>query len=275
LALPLERWRSVLFVPGNDERRMRKALTTEAHLVIADWEDGTPPAEKPAGRALTARVYGEEARGGPARAVRVNAAGTPFHADDLAALAGLELDAILLPKSTPEALEELPDGVPPVIAIVETARGLRDVRQIAESGRAACLALGAIDLAVEIGIQQRRDGQEVLLARSQLVLESAAAGLRAPLDQVNTALDDVRLLEEEVALARSLGLRGKMCIHPRQLEPVNRGFGPTEAELAWARELIEEFERAEAEGRGALSVRGEMVDLPVAERARRLLAEAG
>ena len=139
-----------------------------------------------------------------------------------------------------------------MIAIVETARGLRDVRQIAESGRAACLALGAIDLAVEIGIQSRPDGQEVLLARSQLVLESAAAGLRAPIDQVNTVLDDVEQLEEEVALARSLGMRGKMCIHPRQLEPVNRGFGPTEAELAWARELIDEFERAEVRGaRGA------------------------
>jgi citrate lyase subunit beta/citryl-CoA lyase len=275
LALPLERWRSVLFVPGNDERRLRKALTTEAHLVIADWEDGTPPAEKAAGRELTARIYAEIPLEGPARAVRVNAAGTPFHGDDITALGGLALDAILLPKSTPEALAGLPAGVPPLIAIVETARGLRDVRQIAESGRAACLALGAIDLAIEIGIQSRRDGQEVLLARSQLVLESAAAGLRAPLDQVNTVLDDVEQLEQEVALARSLGMRGKMCIHPRQLEPVNRGFGPTEAELAWARELIEEFERAEAEGRGALAVRGEMVDLPVVERARRVLAEPG
>jgi citrate lyase subunit beta/citryl-CoA lyase len=273
--LPLERWRSALFVPGNDERRLRKALTTAAHLVIADWEDGTPPAEKAAGRELTARIYAETPPGGPARAVRVNAAGTPFHRDDIAALGGLALDAILLPKSTPEALAGLPGGVPPVIAIVETARGLRDVRQIAESGRAASLALGAIDLAVEIGIQSRRDGQEVLLARSQLVLESAAAGLRAPIDQVNTALDDVEQLEEEVTLARSLGMRGKMCIHPRQLEPVNRGFGPTEAELAWARELIDEFERAKSEGRGALGVRGEMVDLPVVERARRVLAEAG
>jgi citrate lyase beta subunit len=272
--LPLERWRSVLFVPGNDERRLRKALATEAHLVIADWEDGTPPAEKAAGRELTARIYAATPAGGPARAVRLNAAGTPFHADDLAALPGLALDAILLPKSTPEALAGLPAGVPPVIAIVETARGLRDVRLIAESGRAACLALGAIDLAVEIGIQQRRDGQEVLLARSLLVLESAAAGLRAPLDQVDTVLDDIAQLEEEVALARSLGMRGKMCIHPRQLEPVNRGFGPTEAELAWAHELIEEFERAEADGRGALAVRGEMVDLPVVERARRVLEEA-
>ncbi len=265
----------MLFVPGNDERRLRKALTTETHLVIADWEDGTPAAEKAAGRELTARIYAETPAGGPARAVRINAAGTPFHTDDVAALPGLELDAILLPKATPEALAGLGAGVPAVIAIVETAGGLRDVRQIAESGRAACLALGAIDLALELGIQSRPDGQEVLLARSQLVLESAAAGLRAPLDQVNTVLDDVEQLEQEVALARSLGMRGKMCIHPRQLEPVNRGFGPTEAELAWARELIEQFERAEAEGRGALAVRGEMVDLPVVERARRVLAEAG
>jgi citrate lyase subunit beta/citryl-CoA lyase len=273
LALPLERWRSVLFVPGNDERRLRKALTTEAHLVIADWEDGTPPAEKAAARELTARIYAETPAGGPARSVRVNAAGTPFHPDDIAAVRGLALDAILLPKATPEALAGLEPGLPAIVAIVETARGLRDVRQIAECGRADCLALGAIDLAIEIGIQPRPDGQEVLLARSQLVLESAAAGLRGPLDQVNTVLDDAEQLEQEVALARSLGMRGKMCIHPRQLEPVNRGFGPTEAELAWARELIEEFDRAEGEGRGALAVRGEMVDLPVVERARRMLAE--
>ena len=109
----------------------------------------------------------------------------------------------------------------------------------------------------------------------QLVLESACAGLRAPFDQVLPTLDDTEQLAAEVALARSLGLRGKLCIHPRQLEPVNTGFGPTVAEVAWARRLVDAFEQAEAAGRGALAVGGEMVDLPVVERARRVLAEAG
>jgi citrate lyase subunit beta/citryl-CoA lyase len=274
-ALPLARWRSVLFVPGNDARRLRRALTTEAHLVVADWEDGTPPAEKVAARELTRRLYGETPAGGPARAVRVNAAGTGFHTDDIGALAGLRLDAVVLPKASPAALAAFPEEAPPVLAIVETALGLRDVRAIAESGRAACLALGAIDLGIDLGTQWRPDGQEVLLARSKLVLESACAGLRAPLDQVLPALDDAEQLAAEVALARSLGLRGKLCIHPRQLEAVNTGFGPTSAEVAWARELVDAFERAEADGRGALAVRGEMVDLPVVERARRVLGEAG
>ena len=209
--------------------------------------------------------------------MRVNAAGTPFHADDIAALAGLALDAILLPKATPEALAGLPGGVPPVIAIVETARGLRDVRQIAESGRAACLALGRDrPRASRSGSSRGRTARRCCSRGRSSCSRAPAAGLRAPIDQVNTVLDDVEQLEAggRRSPARS-GMRGKMCIHPRQLEPVNRGFGPTEAELAWARELIDEFERAEAEGRGALAVRGEMVDLPVVERARRVLAEAG
>src|ERR671919_2273 len=138
----------------------------------------------------------------------------------------------------------------------------------------AALALGAVDLGLELGLEPRPDGQEVLLARSQLVLDSAAAGIRAPFDLVHLDTRDAEGLEHECRLARSLGFRGKLCIHPAQVQVVNRIFSPREDEVERARRVIDVYERGAAEGRGVVALDGEMVDLPVVERARQVLAQA-
>jgi citrate lyase beta subunit len=265
--------RSLLFVPGNDERKLEKALAAGADAVIADLEDAVPPAEKPAARSLVGRVLADSETSSIV-AVRVNGVGTPFWEDDLRAAAGLELDALVLPKAVPEAVDALGRDGPPLVAIVETARGLRSAYETAASPRVAALMLGAVDLGLELGLEPRPDGLEVLFARSQLVLDSAAAGSRPPFDLVHVDTRDHEGLEAECRLARSLGFRGKACIHPGQVEIVNRVFSPSEDEVARARRVVEAYDRAAEEGRGAVGLDGEMVDLPVVERARRVLAEA-
>jgi len=264
--------RSLLFAPGNDERKLEKALAAGADAVVADLEDAVPATEKEAARTVARRVLGGAATASLV-AVRVNAAGTKHWGADLQAVADLELDALVLPKATPEAVGALgPDG-PPVVAIVETALGVRHAYETARLPRVAALVLGAVDLGLELGLEPRADGQEVLYARSRLVLESAAAGLRSPFDLVHVDTRDDEGLEAEARLARSLGFRGKACIHPAQVAIVNRVFSPTGEERERARRVVEAYERGLADGRGAVALDGEMIDLPVVERARRILAE--
>jgi citrate lyase beta subunit len=264
--------RSLLFAPGSDERKLEKALAAGADAVVADLEDAVPATEKEAARTVARRVLGGAATASLV-AVRVNAAGTEHWGADLQAVADLELDALVLPKATPEAVGALgPDG-PPVVAIVETALGVRHAYETARLPRVAALVLGAVDLGLELGLEPRADGQEVLYARSRLVLESAAAGLRSPFDLVHVDTRDDEGLEAEARLARSLGFRGKACIHPAQVAIVNRVFSPTGEERERARRVVEAYEHGLADGRGAVALDGEMIDLPIVERARRILAE--
>jgi len=258
--------RSLLFAPGDDERKLTRALASEADGVVADLEDAVAPAEKNGARETVARVR--------PRIVRVNGADTPWFADDLALAGELSLDAIVLPKATPEAAAALGPKGPSVIAIVETAQGLRLAYETAFSPRVVALILGAVDLGAELGLEPRPDGLEILHARSKVVVDSGAAGIRPPFDVVHLDVDDDAGLEEESRFARSLGFRGKACIHPRQVPIVNRVFAPSEREVAWARRVVEAYEQGIGEGRGVLALNGSMVDLPVVERARRVLAEA-
>ena len=271
--VPLTHLCSLLFAPGSDERKLRRALASEADAVVADLEDAVAPTEKAAARELVCRLL-ETTPSACARTVRVNGVGSPWWEDDLAAIAGLELDAIVVPKATPAAVEALgPDG-PPLLALVETAAGLRLAHETANAPRVEALALGAADLGAELGLEPRPDGLELLYARSKLVVDSAAAGRRAPFDVVHLDTRDGAGLETEALLARSLGLRGKLCIHPAQVGVVNRVFAPTPEQLAWARAVVEAFERGLAEGKGAVALDGQLVALPIVERARGLLAVA-
>ncbi len=270
-AMELPHLRSLLFAPGSDEHKLAKALSSTADGVVCDLEDAVAPADKERAREVVAAALRQGGRG-PARLVRVNAAGTGWFGDDVAFTATLDLDGLVLPKASPESVEALgPDGLP-VVAIVETAMGLREAFEIASQPRVAALVLGAVDLAAEVGLEPRPDAQEILYARSKVAIDSAAAGLRGPFDVVHLDFGDMTELEEQCRLARSLGFRGKASIHPAQLETINRVFGPSEGELEWARGIVAAFE---GQSEGVLAVNGVMVDRPVVERARRILEEAG
>jgi citrate lyase beta subunit len=239
---------------------------------VADLEDAVAPAEKDAARELACRLLAAT-DSSCAKAVRVNGVETGHFEADLAAIADLPLDAIVLPKSSPDAVAALGPKGPPVLAIVETAHGLRLAYEIAGAPRVASLVLGAVDLGAELGLEPRPDGQEILYARSKLVVDSVAAGKPGPFDVVFLGTRDDEGLEREAVLARSLGMRGKACIHPAQLPVVNRVFSPSDHQLDWARSVIEAYEAALAQGRGAVALDGEMIDAPVVERARRLLEQ--
>jgi citrate lyase beta subunit len=270
----LDRIRSLLFAPGSDAHKLRKALAGTADGVIADLEDAVAPDEKDAARETVAAAFGEVETSG-ALGLRVNAAGTEWFAGDLALAARLELDFVMLPKATPDAVAALGLAGPPVLAIVETAEGLRSAYETATAGRVFALALGTHDLGAELRTAPRPDGLEMLYARSKVVVDSAAADRRAPFDTPFRDVRDDAGLEAECALARTLGFRAKLCIHPAQVEVVNRVLAPSAVEIEWARRVVEAHTAALREGRGAVALDGAMIDQPVVARAEQLLAEAG
>lgn len=259
--------RSVLFVPGSRPDRFASAHRAEPGLVVIDLEDAVGEADKDAAREAADRWLSEGHRCG----VRINAVGTPWHEADLAMVARHDL-VVMVPKAQdPEALAGLARELTPgsgVIALVETARGVLEAPRTAEVAGVVRLAFGSLDLAAELGVAPDRD--EVLQpARAALVLASAAAGLAPPLDDVTTDVRNTALLASDVRTARDRGLGGKLCVHPAQVPTTEAGFAPTEEETVWARRILD------AVGDAAVaSVDGRMVDRPVIERARRLLADS-
>ncbi len=269
----LQTARSFLFAPGSEERKLVRALESDADAVVCDLEDAVAPAEKESARELVTRLVADvETRA--ARLVRVNAVGTRWHDADVDAVRASEADGVVLPKATAAAAQAVAARVElPIVAIVETAVGLRDAFAIASHDSVQALMLGAVDLGLELGLEPRDDGHEILFARSSLVVDSAAAGVRAPIDRVWVDVRDREGLARDCALGRSLGFRGKALVHPDQIAPTHEAFAPSDDELRRAREIVAAYEQAEADGRGAVALDGEMIDAPVVERARELLRD--
>jgi citrate lyase subunit beta/citryl-CoA lyase len=271
--LTLSDARSLLFAPGSEREKLDRALDSDADAVIADLEDSVVPSEKERARDVVLEAFGR-ADAGALRLVRVNCARTRYFADDLVAISSAAVDGIVLPKATADAVAAIAGDTPPIVAIVETAEGLAGARELAAAPGVVALLLGAVDLGRELGLEPRGDGLELIYPRAEIVLASALAGLRAPIDAVFTDVLDQHGLEEDARRGRALGMRGKACIHPAQIEVVNRVFAPSEQEIERAHAMVEAYEAAESTGRGAVAVDGELVDLPVLERARAVLAEA-
>jgi citrate lyase subunit beta/citryl-CoA lyase len=219
-ALP---YRSLLYIPAHEAGAYDAARTSGADAVVADLEDFVPAERKEEARRTVAAMF-QGAGSGPARLVRINAPETGQSEADLAAIAELDLDALVLPKATPDAIAALGPAGPPLIAVIESAAGLRLAYEVAAAPRVAALALGAFDLAVDLRLRQREDALELLYARSKLVVDSAAAGIRAPFDRVYPHLDDAAGLEADATYARSLGFGGKNCTHASQPSVVNGVF---------------------------------------------------
>jgi citrate lyase beta subunit len=266
--------RSLLFAPGDDARKLGKAIGAGAGYAVADLEDAVADAHKADARATVADALAARTEGGGRCAVRINALDTPYAADDLAMVARAGADAIVVPKARALTLAGLDaGGLPPIVAIVETAAGLQESAAIAAAPGVRWLLLGAVDLGQELRLTRRADGLELLFARSKLVMDSAAAGIDAPIDVVHVNLDAPDALAAECALARSLGFGGKACIHPRQIATVEAAFAPSEPELEHARRVVRDYEAALDRGDGVVTVDGEMVDRPVYERALDIINE--
>ncbi|WP_062996769.1 HpcH/HpaI aldolase/citrate lyase family protein [Nocardia mikamii] len=256
-----------LFVPGDRPDRFAKAQTAGADLVVLDLEDAVAPDRKD-----EARDYVHQwLAGGNRSAVRINAAGTQWYADDLAMLAQHRA-IVMIPKAEePGALLNAAAGLdsPLFIALIETARGVLNAAALAETPEVRRLAIGTFDLAAQLGIDPA-DREALAAARSALALASAAAGLSGPIDGVTGSIDEPEILISDVNYARRLGFAGKLCIHPRQVVTAAAALRPSADEIRWATSVVE---ATTAEGVAALN--GQMIDKPVVDRAHRILLQAG
>jgi citrate lyase subunit beta/citryl-CoA lyase len=212
-----------LFVPAHESERVAAGLTSGADAVVADLEDAVPEERKREAR--QALAGGFSALTGARLVVRINAVDSEHLDSDLELVASLSVDAIVVPKATSSAISVLGPEGPPILAMVESAAGVRESFEIACCGRVRALVLGAMDLSRELGLEPRADSLELLYARSKIVTDSVAAGIARPFDRVYPRLDDVNGLETDARLARSLGFAGKACTDVRQPIVVNRVFG--------------------------------------------------
>ena len=256
--------RSYLFAPGHNEKLLGRVFEAGADAIMLDLEDAVPPESKRQARAMVTEVLKDR----PAW-VRINTVGTNLAAADVEAVAGLAA-GIRIPKvESAGDVRWVRDRVPdtPLICAIESARGILAAQEIAAAPGVMHLSLGGVDLRRDLGAG---DGnQQTLYARSHLVVVSRAAGLEPPIDSVYARLDDEAGLRDQAEFARSLGFFGKSAIHPRQLPILHEVFTPSAGELEWAQTVLEAFDAAGGE---AIKLPGgEFVDLPVADRARRLL----
>lgn len=257
--------RSYLFVPGNRPDRYDKACSTRAHAIIVDLEDSVPPGDKIGARSALAQWLSPER---PVL-VRVNASSTAWFDDDLRVCATPGVDAIVLPKA--ERTEEIAQvasarGVVPILPLIESATGLWNAMALAQAPNVKALLFGSLDFQADLGVSD----DELLYARSRIVVVSRVAGIDAPVDGVTQAIDDPELLRRDCHRSRQLGFAGKVCIHPNQVDIVNHCFAPTAEEIAWARRIVSAFDHAQG---NAVLVDGRMVDRPVLLRAQAILAE--
>jgi len=284
----VELLRTLLFVPGNRPKMIEKAKGVNADALIFDLEDAVPLAEKATARRMVSEAVGSGDYPHFKLFVRVNALTTNLLPDDLEAAVGRNVFGIVLPKAEyAEGIAEvhlmllererrlgLPEGHTRILPIVETVRGVLNVSQIAGCHeRLVGLAFGAEDFATDLGVERSREGTEGRYPMAQIALYARLTGVVA-VDSVFSDIGDDEGLEENARLAKQLGFRGKLVIHPRQIEPVNRIFTPSEQEVEWARLVVAAFEEAEARGEASVAVNGKLVDIPIAERARDLLALA-
>jgi len=272
--------RTALYVPGSSPRMVEKSRSLSADVVIFDLEDAVSESEKDAARR---RVADELVGPGTVRRwVRVNAGDSPEHVHDLDVILPAVPDAIVLPKADAEsvaALDARLDGLAgpasrtPVVALVETSRGLLEIAALCRASRRLIgLQLGAEDLTAEMQVERTADGEEIRFARHRLALAAHAHGLMA-IDTPNLAIGDEEALRRDIAVARSCGMTAKSCIHPSQLDVAAAAFRPSEDDVAWAERVLAAAARAADENKGAIALDNQMIDAPVIARARRILAE--
>lgn len=268
--------RSALYLPASNPRALAKARTLACDVVILDLEDAVAPEAKPAAREAAVAAVREGGFGARELAVRVNALATDWGEEDCAALRAAAPDAVLVPKPDGGAAiaayrERL--GEVPLWAMVETARAVLRLDDLAAAPGLAALVVGTNDLAKELGARPGNDRLPFLGFLAQTVAAARAHGL-AVLDGVYNAIDDAAGLDAECAQAVRFGFDGKTLIHPAQIATCNRAFSPTAEEVAWAEEVERAFAAPEAMGKGAIRLNGTMVERLHLDQARRTLAAA-
>ena len=275
--------RSVLYMPGANERALEKAKTLPTDSLILDLEDAVAPDAKVDARARACAAASSGEYGQREVTIRVNSIGTQWHEDDLLAVAKAGPAAVVVPKinsasdvhSIERALEE--GGAPAhtkIWAMLETPVAMLHAEQICgASERLTVLVMGTNDLAKELHAEHV-PGRAPLLGGLSLALLAARAADKEILDGVYNDVSDLDGFTAECLQGRQLGFDGKTLIHPKQVEPCNTAFAPTEEEIVSARRIIDAFEEAQRAGRGVVTVDGRMIENLHVDNAQRVLAVA-
>lgn len=283
--------RSLHFVPGANEKMLRKSLATEADGLVLDLEDAVTPDLKASARNIVAGWLGEVDFGRKERTVRINPLHTPWGQEDVRVTMVNPPDAYVVPKvSTLDELNELdalirdleaqyqhpPGGVGLVLVSTETPLGAINLPSFPACERVIALSWGAEDLSAALGASRTRlpDGSYLPVFRhcQTMTLLSAVAGSVQPLDTVFIDINDHAGLRQESLESAWMGFTGKITIHPDQIPIVNEAFTPAPDVVATAQRLVEAFAREQQQGRMAFSFEGQMVDVPHLTRAQRVLA---
>jgi citrate lyase subunit beta / citryl-CoA lyase len=287
--------RSWMFVPGNRQRMIEKSLGVAVDAVMMDIEDGVAPAEKDTARQqiaacldqVAARLKSEKQLRTPARFVRINAVGHDRMRDDLASVVRPGLEGLVVPKvETPDqvkTVEQILDRREPELGLgrgsvrllvaIESPRGLFNAFAIATaSPRVTGLLFGAEDFSRELSLPLRREGEarDLIYARSAIVMAAACAHVQS-VDGVWPDLQDTEGLKVFALQSRRLGFSGMSVIHPAQVEIVNGAFMPAADEIDYARRVLKAFDEARTRGEGAVAFGGQLLDLPIVDRARQTL----
>jgi citrate lyase subunit beta/citryl-CoA lyase len=274
------RLRSLLFAPASRPDVVAKLPRSAPDGVVLDLEDAVPPAGKADARVVARDLGAQLATEHPELAVyvRVNAVVSEWFDDDVRDALAPELAGVVVPKlETVAHLERVEaalaaagcDGLG-VLAGIETAAGVARVEELLRPP-VTVTYFGAEDFTADIGGARTAAGTEVLYARSRVVLAARVTGVHA-LDQIVTTFDDEVAFVTDAELGRALGYGGKVCIHPNQVTWANRVFSPSPEQLDHARRLLAAYDAAAATGQAAIAFEGQMVDEPMARRARALLA---
>ncbi|TXJ06649.1 MAG: CoA ester lyase [Aeromicrobium sp.] len=276
--------RSVLYMPGANERALEKAKSIDADALILDLEDSVAPDSKIAGRENVCAAVRSGEYGHRELAIRVNSIGTEWHDDDIAATSAAGPDAILVPKveSAAQVLELVAKmeaaGAPEstqLWAMIETPKALLHAEEIAAAHeRLTVIVMGTNDVVNETyGLHVPGRNPVVLTSLSWTLLAVRAAG-KVIIDGVYNNVKDPEGFDAEARQGREMGFDGKTLIHPNQVEPANVAFSPSEADIERARDMISTFEEAKAEGKGVVTFNGKMVEELHIRDAKRILAFA-
>jgi len=280
--------RALLYTPGDDLHKIRKATTLGVDCICMDMEDGVALNRKVEARATIVEALRTFDFGKSERLMRINAVGTGFEADDLSVGEIVKPDGVVIPKVeygeqvrwASQVLSRFEDqngwasGSIPLLVGVETARGIINLAQIAGvDSRLEVIIFGAEDFAGDIGATRTKEGWEIFYARSAVVTYAAAFGLQA-IDMVYTDFQDLEGLRREALEGARMAYAGKQIIHPDQITPVQEAFTPTDEAITNAKRIMEAFEHHQKVGIGAFALDGKMIDAPIVKAAERVLALA-
>ena len=280
--------RALLYMPGDDRRKIEKATTLRVDSICMDMEDGVAANKKAEARAVIAQAMKELDFGNSERCIRINSIESGLEKRDLVAALATNPDAIVVPKietaeqvkwvseriESYELSSNLDIGAIRLLIGVETAKGILNLKEIAEADkRLEAIIFGAEDYAASVGARRTKEATEVLYARSAVVTACAANDLQA-IDMVYIDFKDTDGLRVEAQQGAGLGFSGKQVIHPNQVSVAQEAFTPSDSAIEYARRIVESFESSQKEGKGAYALDGKMIDMPLLKNAQKVLERA-